>query len=206
MAKKRRQGERRGGARREEPGLEQAVGSAETPHSYTGAPDGVPHPGAGAGKLPDAADQPTSGMNTSTGRGRGGGVAGGVYGGGSGTVVSGTDRAVGHERDAGATAGGVAVPFGRGSNLGGADQGMAGDIGGMSGGTLGGRRADEVAGIEQEQQPGLGGDRAQRPEDARIGAPGDAGGAGAAQGAAPERQRQGLGGKATSSDGAATED
>lgn len=176
MAERKRRGDR--------PGVEQARGSAETPESFTGAPDTVPHPGAGVGKVPDAADHETSGMNTTSGRGRGSGVAGGVAGGHGGTIVSDTNRAVGHEQDAGATGGGVAVPFGRGSNLGGA-QGMASDIRGMSGGTLGGQRADDVAGIEQEQQPGLGGDMAQRPEDARAQSPADSGGT------SPERLRPG---------------
>jgi hypothetical protein len=171
MGNKRRADDRR---RRERPGIEQASGAAETPESFTGAPDAVQHPGAGAGKFPDAADYETSGMNTSTGRGRGSGVAGGVAGGYGGTVVSDTNRAVGHERDASTTGGGVAVPFGRGSNLGGADQGMGSDIQGMSGGTLGGTRADELPGVEQEQQPGLGGDMDQNPADNRSRAPGDA--------------------------------
>jgi hypothetical protein len=176
-----------------EPGVEQARGSAETPESFTGAPDAVPHPGAGAGKMPDATDHETSGMNTSSGRGRGSGVAGGVAGGHGGTIVSDTNQAVGHEQDTTTTGGGVAVPFGRGSNLGGADQGMASDIRGLSGGTFGGSRADEVAGIEQEQQPGLGGDTALRPDENATKAPGDASGGtgvGSLHGDTPERRRK----------------
>ncbi|MEN9936677.1 MAG: hypothetical protein RLZZ387_3256 [Chloroflexota bacterium] len=186
--------------RQDEPGIEQAVGSAENSTSFTGAPDNVQHPGAGAGKMPDAADHGTTGMNTSTGRGRGSGVAGGVAGGHGGTVVSDTNRAVGHERDAGTTAGGVAVPFGRGSNLGGSDHGMASDIGGLSGGSLGGLRGDEVAGLDQEQQPGMGGDLALAPDDAALHAPGDAGGGagqGPAYGVSPERRRESARGDAS---------